>query len=135
MRHGHTLSRDRRAPGPARPRESDEQARETRSRTALLALLCVDVGALAGPQLTAVAAQKIESVCVRDVERLCPNLGPGRQLRKCIQEKQSEFSPECKAHIQEREDRRRVFQESCADDVRTFCVNTQAGRGRVRPGC
>ena len=64
MRHGHTLSRDRRAPGPARPRESDEQARETRSRTARLALLCVRVGALAGPQLTAVAAQKIESVLV-----------------------------------------------------------------------
>ena len=77
-------------------------------------------------------AQEIESVCVRDVERLCPNLGPGRQLRKCIQEKQSEFSPECKAHIEERENRRRVFQESCADDIRTYCANTETGRGRIR---
>jgi len=77
-------------------------------------------------------AQEIESVCVRDVERLCPNLGPGRQLRKCIQEKQSEFSPECKARIEERENRRRVFQEACADDIRTYCANTEAGRGRIR---
>lgn len=77
-------------------------------------------------------AQEIESACAKDVERLCPNLQPGPKLRKCIQEKQAEFSPECKARIEEREQRRRAFLDSCGDDIRTFCANTERGRGRLR---
>ena len=77
-------------------------------------------------------AQEVADPCAPDIQRLCPDLKPGRKLQRCIQARRAEFSPECKAHIQERADRRRAFQESCADDVRTFCVNIQAGRGRVR---
>ena len=77
-------------------------------------------------------AQEIESACAKDVERLCPDLKPGPKLRKCIQEKQPEFSPECKAEIAEREQRRRVFLGSCGDDIRTYCANTERGRGRLR---
>jgi hypothetical protein len=77
-------------------------------------------------------AQEIESACVKDVERLCPDLEPGPKLRKCIQEKRAEFSPECKARIEEREKLRREFLESCTDDIRTYCANTERGRGRLR---
>jgi hypothetical protein len=77
-------------------------------------------------------AQEAENVCTKDIERLCPDMKPGRRLRKCVQEKQAELSPECKTFMEERESRRKAFQEACADDVRTFCANTQGGHGRVR---
>jgi hypothetical protein len=77
-------------------------------------------------------AQEIESACVKDVERLCPDLEPGPKLRKCIREKREEFSPECKARAEEREKVRREFLESCTDDIRTYCANTERGRGRLR---
>ena len=78
------------------------------------------------------SAQEIEGVCAKDVERLCPNLQPGPKRRKCIQEKQQDFSPECKAFMAEREKRKRTFLESCNDDIRTYCANTERGRGRLR---
>jgi hypothetical protein len=77
-------------------------------------------------------AQETGNACTKDIERLCPDMKPGRRLQKCIQEKQPEFSPECKSLMEERENRRKLFQESCADDIRTFCSNTQAGQGRIR---
>jgi hypothetical protein len=77
-------------------------------------------------------AQETEGPCAKDVQRLCPDLKPGRQLGKCFQEKRDQLSPECKARIEERENRRRTFQESCAADVRTFCTNVEGGHGRVR---
>ena len=100
------------------------------------ACFLVCVGWLAGLGLVLAPApapaQEIESACAKDVERLCPNLKPGPKLRKCIQEKQAEFSPECKARIEEREKLRRAFLESCNDDIRTYCANTERGRGRLR---
>lgn len=99
------------------------------------ACLAVCLAGLAGLGLALAGApavaQEIEGVCARDVERLCPNLERGRQLRKCIQERQSEFSPECKARMEELEGRRRAFREACADDIRTYCANTEGGRGRI----
>ena len=100
------------------------------------ACFLVCVGALAGLGLVLASApapaQEIDSACAKDVERLCPGLQPGPKLRKCIQEKQPEFSPECKARIEERETLRREFLKSCNDDIRTYCANTERGRGRLR---
>jgi hypothetical protein len=96
-------------------------------------LVCV--GWLAGLGLVLALpapAQEVDSACAKDVERLCPDLPPGPKLRRCIQEKQPEFSPECKAHIEEREKLRREFIESCNDDIRTYCPHTERGRGRIR---
>jgi hypothetical protein len=99
-------------------------------------LVCAAWLTVLGPGLalapSPAAAQEIDDACVKDVERLCPGLAPGPQRRKCIQEKQPEFSPECKARIEERQKLRREFMDSCNDDIRTYCANTEPGRGRLR---
>ena len=81
---------------------------------------------------TPARGQDVGGPCLADAQRLCPDLKPGRKLGRCLQDHQTEFSPECKAYIEELETRRRTFQESCSGDIRTFCVNTATGRGRIR---
>jgi hypothetical protein len=96
-------------------------------------LVCT--GWLAGLGLVlapAPAPAQLEGACAKDVERLCPDVPQGPKLRKCIKDKQPEFSAECKAEIEEREQRRRAFLDSCSDDIRTYCANTERGRGRLR---
>lgn len=81
---------------------------------------------------TPAPGQDVGGPCAADVQRLCPDMKPGRKLRRCLQDHQPEFSPECKAYIEERENRRRVFQEACSEDIRTFCLDTSTGHGRIR---
>jgi hypothetical protein len=77
-------------------------------------------------------AEEAADPCTADIRRLCPDIKPGRRLQRCVQEHRAELSPECKAHLEARVERRRLFQEACSDDVRTYCVNAEAGRGRIR---
>lgn len=87
---------------------------------------------LALPLATPAPGQDVGGPCVADVQRLCPDMKPGRKLGRCVQDHQAEFSPECKAYIEERENRRRVFQEACSEDIRAFCLDTATGHGRIR---
>jgi hypothetical protein len=101
------------------------------SRRLLLgALPCLFLLLLITAPAAAQQRARVRDACKADVERLCPDTR-GSALRDCLQEKESELSPEC------REERRRAQQriddlnERCKDDLARFCPDLEPGQGRI----
>lgn len=92
-------------------------------RLPLFALFLLFAFAYAGP-----ASAHRSGPCRADVEKLCPNLPKGPQLRECIQKNKDNFSAECK----EFKKQKREAWKACKADKEKFCSNVEHGGGRVK---
>ena len=66
--------------------------------------------------------------CRADVERLCPNIPKGPQLRECIQKNKDLFSAECREHKKKMHE----AWQACKADKDKFCSTVEHGGGRVK---
>jgi Golgi apparatus protein 1 len=74
--------------------------------------------------------------CVADLERLCPDVQPGRGKGvACLRENRPRLSDACRAKLEVDEARVRAmigqFSRACRADVGQFCADVEKGNGRV----
>jgi hypothetical protein len=74
--------------------------------------------------------------CKADLEKLCAGVQPGEgRLIKCLKEKESQVSAECKASWDkmkdERKDRRQEMRAACSSDVEKHCPGMKPGDGKL----
>lgn len=69
--------------------------------------------------------------CKADFEKLCSGLTEKREKRKCLKEKSSEVSAECKTALEKRKNKMMKAIEACESDVDTHCGGVEEGRGRI----
>jgi hypothetical protein len=87
-----------------------------------------------GPQ--AGAGPTMGAACKADLEKLCAGVDPGEgRLIKCLKEKESQVSAECKASWDkmkdERKDRRQEMRVACGGDAEKHCPGMKPGDGQL----
>lgn len=76
------------------------------------------------------------AACKADLDKLCAGVEPGEgRLMKCLKEKESQVSAECKASWDkmkdERKDRRQEMRAACGGDVEKHCPGMKPGDGQL----
>jgi hypothetical protein len=99
------------------------------SPAALVLLITLGAGtALAQQEGPAPAAQR---PCAADVARLCPNAQGRKDVHACLKQNADQVSAECKARIEQIQQKFQAAKEACQSDVEKFCANVQPGGRRV----
>ncbi len=82
------------------------------------------------------AGPMMGAACKADLEKLCAGVEPGEgRLIKCLKEKESQVSAECKASWDkmkdERKDRRQEMRAACGGDAEKHCPGMKPGDGQL----
>jgi len=76
----------------------------------------------------ALAADK--NPCADDVARLCKDSDRGA-IRDCMREHESDLSPACRQHLEQRKQHYAGAREACQNDIKKFCSDVKRGEGRI----
>ena len=77
------------------------------------------------------AGMDMHGPCKTDAAKLCPGMEAGTGLFKCMHEKESQFSTECKAKMAEGHAKMKAAKDACKGDVQKFCKDVKEGGGRI----
>ena len=91
--------------------------------------------ALFAPGLAAdaLAQQRSEGPCARDVKQFCGDVKPGQgAIAKCMKAHEAELSPACRESSKARAEKAERVREECRADVEKFCKGIAPGGGRIR---
>ena len=72
-----------------------------------------------------------ERPCAADVARLCPNAKGWADVHACLQQNADQVSAECKARIEQIQQKFQAAREACQPDVAKFCSDVQPGGRRI----
>ena len=72
-----------------------------------------------------------ERPCAADVARLCPNANGRADVHACLQQNADQVSAECKARIEQIQQKFQAAREACQPDVAKFCADVKPGGHRV----
>ena len=72
-----------------------------------------------------------ERPCAADVARLCPNAKGRADVHACLQQNADQVSAECKARIEQIQQKFQAAREACQPDVAKFCADVKPGGHRV----
>ena len=72
-----------------------------------------------------------ERPCAADVARLCPNAKGWADVHACLQQNADQVSAECKARIEQIQQKFQAAREACQPDVAKFCADVKPGGHRV----
>jgi len=99
------------------------------SPAALVLLITLGAGtAFAQQEQSAPAAQR---PCAADVARLCPNAQGRADVHACLKQNADQVSAECKARIEQIQQRFQAAREACEPDVAKFCADVKPGGRRI----
>ena len=99
------------------------------SPAALVLLIALAAGtALAQQEQTAPSPQR---PCAADVARLCPNAQGRADVHACLEQNADQVSAECKARIEQIQQRFQAAREACQPDVEKFCADVKPGGRRI----
>ncbi len=80
----------------------------------------------------ALAQQRSEGPCARDVKQFCGDVKPGQgAIAKCMKAHEAELSPACRESSKARAEKAERVREECRADVEKFCKGIAAGGGRI----
>ena len=96
-------------------------------RWALVLALGTGIIVSIGPVLWAAGAER---PCMEDVKRLCPEAKTKQEIRNCMKMHKDELSDACKEKMATAKKKIQGIRQACADDLKKFCGDVQAGRGR-----
>lgn len=69
--------------------------------------------------------------CLSDIQKLCAGVpAGGGALAKCMKDKESKISAECRAQAQAMKERIQDKKEACGADVEKFCASLKAAGGK-----
>ncbi len=80
----------------------------------------------------ALAQQRSEGPCARDVKQFCGDVKPGQgAIAKCMKAHEAELSPACRESSKARAEKAERVREECRADVEKFCKGIAPGGGRI----
>ena len=89
------------------------------SSASLVTVLAFGV-ALAGPP------------CVKDVQKLCPDVPPGGgRVQACLEKQKANISDDCRKQVDRFTQEIGTLAAMCRNDITRFCSDTAPGGGRV----
>jgi hypothetical protein len=69
--------------------------------------------------------------CAADVARLCPDAQSRADVHACLKQNADQVSAECKARIEQIQQRFQAAREACQPDVAKFCADVKPGGHRI----
>ena len=99
------------------------------SPAVLVLLITLGAGtAFAQQEQSATPAQR---PCAADVARLCPNAQGRADVHACLKQNADQVSAECKARIEQVQQKFQAAREACQPDVAKFCADVKPGGRRI----
>jgi hypothetical protein len=99
------------------------------SPAALVLLITLGAGtAFAQQEQSAAPAQR---PCAADIARLCPNAQGRADVHACLKQNADQVSAECKARIEQIQQKFQAAREACQPDVAKFCADVKPGGRRI----
>jgi len=94
-------------------------------------LLLLTLGGTIALAQTAPATAPQARPCQADIARLCPNAHGRAEVHACLQQNADQVSAECKARIEQIQQKFQAAREACQPDVAKFCADVKPGGHRV----
>jgi Skp family chaperone for outer membrane proteins len=99
------------------------------SPAGLVLLITLGAGTAFAQQEQSAAPAK--GPCAADVARLCPNAQGRADVHACLKQNADQVSAECKARIEQIQQKFEAAREACQPDVAKFCADVKPGGRRI----